>query len=124
MSRNSKSRPGKPTDNAYAEAFNSRVRAACMNAHWFLTLADAHEEMKAWRNYYNEDRPHGAIGHKPPISLHRPGDATSPSPWQKAGNSTLRCSNVRVRSTSTGNVSATGLRLDAPPSTTVRSAIR
>jgi putative transposase len=74
------SRPGKPTDNAYAEAFNSRVRAECMNAHWFLTLADAREKMEAWRNYYNEDRPHGAIGHKPPISLHLPGGAASPSP--------------------------------------------
>jgi putative transposase len=26
------SRPGKPTDNAYAEAFNSRVRAECMRS--------------------------------------------------------------------------------------------
>ena len=74
------SRPGKPTDNAFAEAFNSRVRAECMNAHWFLTLADAREKLEAWRRYYNEDRPHGAIGHKPPISLQNPGDAASPSP--------------------------------------------
>ncbi len=37
--------PGKPTDNAFAEAFNSRVRAECMNAHWFLTLADAREKV-------------------------------------------------------------------------------
>jgi Integrase core domain. len=32
------SRPGKPTDDAFAEAFNSRVRAERRNAHWFLTL--------------------------------------------------------------------------------------
>ena len=74
------SRPGKPTDNAFAEAFNSRVRAECMNAHWFLTLADAREKLEAWRSYYNEDRPHGAIGHKPPISLHNSGGAASPPP--------------------------------------------
>jgi putative transposase len=54
------SRPGKPTDNAFAEAFNSRVRAECTKAHWFLTLADAREKMEAWRRYYNEDRPHGS----------------------------------------------------------------
>jgi hypothetical protein len=24
--------------------------------------------MEAWRRYYNDDRPHGAIGHKLPIS--------------------------------------------------------
>jgi len=35
------SRPGKPTDNAYIEAFNSRLRAECLNASWFLTMADA-----------------------------------------------------------------------------------
>lgn len=29
------SRPGKPTDNAFIEAFNGRFRAECLNAHWF-----------------------------------------------------------------------------------------
>ena len=72
------SRPGKPTDNAYIEAFNGRFRAECLSAHWFLTLADAAEKMEDWRRYYNEVRPHGAIGHKVPISLLNPGGATSP----------------------------------------------
>ena len=31
------SRPGKPTDNAFIEAFNGRFREECLNAHWFLT---------------------------------------------------------------------------------------
>jgi putative transposase len=35
------SRPGKPTDNAFIEAFKGRFRAECLNAHWFLSLADA-----------------------------------------------------------------------------------
>ncbi|WP_404863186.1 IS3 family transposase [Georhizobium sp. MAB10] len=72
------SRPGKPTDNASIEAFNGRFRAECLNAHWFLTLADAAEKMEDWRRYYNEVRPHGAIGHKVPISLLNPDGATSP----------------------------------------------
>ena len=38
------SRPGKPTDNAFIEAFNARLRAECLNAHWFLSLADAAEK--------------------------------------------------------------------------------
>jgi putative transposase len=63
------SRPGKPTDNAFIEAFNSRFRVECLNAHWFLTLADAREKMEDWRKYYNEERPHGAIGQKPSITL-------------------------------------------------------
>ncbi len=74
------SRPGKPTDNAFAEAFNSRVRAECMNAHWFISPADAREKSEAWRRYCNEERPHGAIGNKAPISLQDPCGATSPSP--------------------------------------------
>jgi putative transposase len=74
------SRPGKPTDNAYIEAFNGRFRAECLNTQWFMTLADAGEKMKAWRRYYNEDRPHGAIGHKMPISLTNHGSDTSPPP--------------------------------------------
>jgi putative transposase len=40
------SRPGKQTDNAFIEAFNGRFRAECLNAHWFLTLADAKEKME------------------------------------------------------------------------------
>ena len=60
--------------------FNGRFRAECLNAHWFLTLADAREKMEDWRRYYNEDRPHGAIGHKPPIALMNRGGAASPLP--------------------------------------------
>ena len=73
------SRPGKPTDNAYIEAFNGRFRAECLNTHWFLTLADAREKMEAWRRYYNEERPHGAIGDKAPITLQNLDGAIGPS---------------------------------------------
>ena len=72
------SRPGKPTDNAFIEAFNGRFRAECLNAHWFLSLADAQEKLEDWRKYYNEVRPHGAIGHKTPISLLNHAGVTSP----------------------------------------------
>jgi putative transposase len=72
------SRPGKPTDNAFIEAFNSRFRAECLNAHWFMSLADAQQKMEDWRRYYNEVRPHGAIGHKAPITLLNHDGAASP----------------------------------------------
>ena len=72
------SRPGKPTDNAFIEAFNGRFRAECLNAHWFLNLADAGQKMEDWRKYYNEERPHGAIGQKPPIWLLNYDGAASP----------------------------------------------
>lgn len=74
------SRPGKPTDNAFIEAFNGRFRAECLNAHWFMSLADAREKMEDWSKYYNEERPHGAIGNNVPISLqNRDGTASPPS---------------------------------------------
>ena len=71
------SRPGKPIDNAFIEAFKGPLRSECLNAHWFMTLADAREKMEKWLRYYHEVRPHGAIGHKPPISLQNLGGAAS-----------------------------------------------
>ena len=56
------SRPGKPTDNAHIEAFNARLRQECLNASWFLSLADARDRLEAWRRDYNEERPHTALG--------------------------------------------------------------
>jgi putative transposase len=63
------SRPGKPTDNAYIEAFNSRFRQECLNASWFLSLGDARSKIEAWRIEYNTVRPHTAIGHMTPVEF-------------------------------------------------------
>jgi putative transposase len=60
------SRPGKPTDNALVESFNGRLRDECLNAHWFLSLADARAKIEAWRRHYNESRPHTALGWRTP----------------------------------------------------------
>ena len=60
------SRPGKPTDNAFVESFNGRLRDECLNAHWFLSLADARAKIEAWRRFYNESRPHTLLGWLPP----------------------------------------------------------
>lgn len=60
------SRPGRPIDNAYIESFNGRLREECLNAHWFLSLGDARDKIEAWRLYYNESRPHTALGDRTP----------------------------------------------------------
>lgn len=65
------SRPGTPTDNAFIEAFNARVRAECLNASWFLSLADARQRIEAWRIDYNTERPHSALGHLTPRAFAR-----------------------------------------------------
>lgn len=53
---------GTPTDSASIEAFDSRLRAECLNASWFLSMADARERIKDWRRDDNETKPHTALG--------------------------------------------------------------
>lgn len=60
------SRPATPTDNAYIESFNARLRQELLNASWFTSLADARTCMEAWRKEYNEDRPHTALQNRTP----------------------------------------------------------
>jgi hypothetical protein len=43
-----------------------------------LSLADARKKLEDWREYYNEERPHGAIGQKTPITLLNHDGAASP----------------------------------------------
>ena len=65
------SRPGKPTDNAAVESFNGRLRQECLNTHWFLSLADAQVKIEAWRQDYNESRPHSALEWATPAEFAR-----------------------------------------------------
>lgn len=61
------SRPGKPSDNALVEAFNSRFRQECLNQHWFMSLEDARIKLAAWQREYNTDRPHSSLGYRSPV---------------------------------------------------------
>jgi putative transposase len=65
------SRPGKPTDNAFVESFNGTLRAECLDAHWFTTLAEAKQVIELWRREYNESRPHRALGEQTPSEFAR-----------------------------------------------------
>ena len=67
------SRPGKPTDNAFIEAFNGRFRQGCPNENWFLSLADAEEKVESWRRDYNGEMPHSALGKLVPAGVCRTG---------------------------------------------------
>lgn len=59
------SRPGKPTDNAFIESFNGKFRSECLNLSWFLDLEEAQSKCEAWRDEYNNIRPHSSIGNAP-----------------------------------------------------------
>jgi putative transposase len=62
------SRPGKPTDNAFAESFNGHLRAECLDCHWFASLEEARQTIEAWRIDYNTERPHRALGQETPTA--------------------------------------------------------
>jgi putative transposase len=38
--------PGKTADNAFIAASNARLRAECLNASWFLSLADVRQRIE------------------------------------------------------------------------------
>jgi putative transposase len=61
--------PGKPIQNAYCESFHSRLRDECLNEHWFLSLGDARLIVEGWRQDYNAERPHSALGYQTPAEF-------------------------------------------------------
>jgi putative transposase len=58
--------PGKPVQNAFVESFNGRLRDECLNANWFLNVADARRRIEAWRWHYNTERPHSSLDYRTP----------------------------------------------------------
>jgi putative transposase len=58
--------PGRPMENGYVESFNGRLRDECLNENWFCSLAEARGTIEAWRQDYNQCRPHSALGYRTP----------------------------------------------------------
>lgn len=54
--------PGKPTQNAFVESFNGRLRDECLNEHLFDRLSEARNIIETWRIDYNTVRPHTSLG--------------------------------------------------------------
>jgi len=76
--------PGRPMQNGYIESFNGKFRDECLNEQWFETLMQARSAISAWRQDYNEVRPHSSCGRMPPAKFaeqhrQRAGDAARPS---------------------------------------------
>ena len=61
--------PGKPTQNAFIESFNSRFRDECLNETLFASLAEARAHINAWKEDYNRYRPHSALGNITPAEF-------------------------------------------------------
>lgn len=68
--------PGSPWENGYAESFNSRLRDELLNAELFDSVRHARATAAAWRQAYNEDRPHSSLDYLTPAEFSRTLDAS------------------------------------------------
>jgi len=73
--------PGKPTQNAFIESFNGKLRDELLNETLFTSLAQARAVLAAWKDDYNNVRPHSALGNLTPIEY---ADRSAPGP-QRGG---------------------------------------
>ncbi len=58
--------PGSPWENGYIESFNGKLRDELLNGEIFDTLLEAKVLVERWRKEYNRERPHSALGYRPP----------------------------------------------------------
>ena len=61
--------PGKPTQNAFAESFNGRMRDEMLNETLFTSLDHAREKIAAWAWDYNTQRPYSSLGYSAPAAF-------------------------------------------------------
>jgi putative transposase len=47
--------------NAHVESFHGKLRDECLNASWFGNLFEARAKIGAWKEEYNEQRPHSSL---------------------------------------------------------------
>jgi putative transposase len=66
--------PGRPTQNAFVESYNGKFRDACLNEHWFVSIADARRIIESWRIHYNTVRPHSSLGNRTPEQFRLAGE--------------------------------------------------
>ena len=61
--------PGKPTQNAFVESFNGRMRDELLNETLFTSIAHAREKIAEWAEDYNTGRPHSSLGYATPAAF-------------------------------------------------------
>jgi putative transposase len=63
--------PGKPQQNGFIESFNGRLRDELLNETLFRSLPHARAALAAWRQDYNDQRPHSKLGWMTPTDYAR-----------------------------------------------------
>ena len=64
-------KPGSPWQNGFVESFNGKLRDECLNREWFATRREAKVLTEKWRQFYNTERPHSALGNRTPAEAGR-----------------------------------------------------
>lgn len=59
-------KPGSPWENGYIESFHDKLRDECLNREIFGSLMEAKVVIEQWREHYNDERPHSALGYQTP----------------------------------------------------------
>jgi transposase InsO family protein len=67
----SHSRPLHPQTNGKEERFHRTLKAELLGTRWFATIAEVQKSFDAWRQIYNHERPHEALGLEVPASRYR-----------------------------------------------------
>ena len=78
--------PGKPTQNAFIESFNGRLRDELLNETLFTSLAHARVALEEWRRDYNTERPHSALGNLTPVAYAARNASVPQQAWGAALN--------------------------------------
>ena len=91
--------PGSPWENGFAESFHSRLRDEFLALEVFESLVAARKLTAAWREDYNNYRPHGSLGYVAPVEFAARCTASAPkllsatpqatSPLQQCSGTTL-----------------------------------
>ena len=58
--------PGSPWENGYAESFHSKLRDEFLSQEVFESVRSARRQTSAWREDYNDHRPHSSLGYLTP----------------------------------------------------------
>jgi transposase InsO family protein len=74
----SHSRPMHPQTNGKVERFHQTLRGELVNHCSFADLAEVQRSFDRWREIYNHERPHEALGEEVPASRYRPSPRTYP----------------------------------------------
>ncbi len=70
--------PGSPWQNGFVESFHGRLRDECLDREAFLTVRETQVCLEGHRRFYNEERPHSALGYVAPAAFRRE--------WQSKSN--------------------------------------